>query len=81
MSGTFMFGFIWMAVFTQIHGLPYYLAFVEKSNETCADEGENTERNNPSHLDTFYQFVPSSRWKRWSLRLVAPILYFIVVIA
>eukprot|EP00985_Skeletonema_marinoi_P010310 scaffold4846_cov152-Skeletonema_marinoi.AAC.20 len=58
-----------------------FLAFVEKSNETCTDEGENTERNNPSHLDTFYQFVPSSRWKRWSLRLVAPILYFIVVIA
>jgi flagellar basal body-associated protein FliL len=87
MSGMFLFGFLWMAVFTQIHGLPYYLAFVEKSNEIGTDVGNNaeeaeetTERDKPSYLDTFYQFVPSSRWKRWCLRLVPPILYFMVVI-
>lgn len=81
MSGMFLFGFLWMAVFTQIHGLPYYLAFVEKSNEKSTDEGEETETKTPSYLDAFYEVVPSSRWKRWSIRLVPPILYFIVVIA
>lgn len=82
MSGNFLFGFLWMAVFTQIHGLPYYLAFVEKSQEmsTDADEGEEAVRKTP-YLDAFNKVVPSSRWKRWSLRLVPPILYFIVVIA
>ena len=80
MSGMFLFGFIWMAIFTQIHGLPYYLAFVEKSNEISNDEGEETEGKTTSYLEAFYEVVPSSRWKRWSLRLVPPILYFIVVI-
>jgi hypothetical protein len=84
MSGMFLFGFIWMAVFTQIHGLPYYLAFVEKSIEMSNDDNEDTDEAKtgaPSYLNTFYQVVPSSLWKRWCLRLVPPILYFIVVIA
>ncbi len=94
MNGLFLFGFLWMFVFTQIHGLPYYLAFVEKTNEeslehrTAEYDGEETDyqRNKISvlgrdpYLLTFRRFIPSSRWKRRFLRLVPPILYFIIVI-
>ena len=81
MSGMFLFGFMWMAVFTQINGLPYYLAFVDETNADESKIAVETGREETSHLDNFKQFVPTVRWKRWCLRLTPPILYFVVVIA
>jgi len=65
-TGMFLFGFLWMFVFTQIHGLPYYLSFAE----TCDDVGGT--------LNILPSNIPSSKWKRRLLRLAPAIIYLVI---
>eukprot|EP00567_Pseudictyota_dubia_P008470 CAMPEP_0197443172 /NCGR_PEP_ID=MMETSP1175-20131217/8989_1 /TAXON_ID=1003142 /ORGANISM="Triceratium dubium, Strain CCMP147" /LENGTH=649 /DNA_ID=CAMNT_0042973769 /DNA_START=308 /DNA_END=2257 /DNA_ORIENTATION=+ len=47
MIGMFLFGFLWMTAFTQVHGLPYYLAFAhvaerERENERALRQDDGS---------------------------------------
>ena len=43
--GMFMFGFLWMFVFTQIHGIPYYLGFVQVAERERNKQDAATDKN------------------------------------
>ena len=94
--GMFMFGFLWMFVFTQIHGIPYYLGFVQvaereqkkQATSNAKNDGEiaaETEDATTSHDETceipYEAYIPTAQWKRWLLRLAPVVVYFGIVVA
>ena len=92
----FLFGFLWMFVFTQIHGIPYYLGFAQVADKQrkahiAAEnkmkiEGivaEVTAETSEEHTPPiiYESYIPTAQWKRWLLRLVPAVLYFAIVLA
>jgi hypothetical protein len=68
----FLFGFLWIFAFTSIHGIPYYLGFVEVARAQRIGNDASTET---------FAMVPKSRWVRYLVRLVPPVVYFAIVLA
>lgn len=69
----FLFGFFWMFAFTAIHGIPYYLGFVDIAR--AQQKGEDTTellKSNP--------MVPEAQWKRCLVRLIPPVLFLAIVV-
>lgn len=74
--GMFLFGFLWMFVFTQIHGLPYYLQFaIITAKDSNNDNDDDKAISNNNHKG-----VPKSRLVRIVLRLLPIAVYFGIAI-
>lgn len=75
MWGMFAFGFLWMFVFTQIHGIPYYLGFVQQVSTASPTTTTNNDKEN-----SIIQYVPTKKWQRIIMRLLPVIIYFSIVL-
>ena len=69
----FLFGFLWVVAFTSIHGLPYYLGFVEVSRAQRNGTDISTLKN--------VAMVPKSQGVRYLIRLIPPAAFFAMVLA
>jgi hypothetical protein len=69
----FLFGFLWVVAFTSIHGLPYYLGFVEVSRAQRNGTDISTLKN--------VAMVPRSQFVRYLVRLIPPIAFLATVLA